>query len=123
MKNKQIPISYIVRAQHLYVNIFAMEDGLDYTPREYGACVRAYREYLEKMFLDDTETAHNLDSLFNQGIIIPGSFKIYCDYLRSRGYEIISRDNATYQEHEQCMKNCVLAWKKWKTQLKTQNKK
>ena len=114
---KQIPIAYIVKAQHLYVRIFEWEDD-DGIPcdeyRSYTHCKKAYDEYLEKMFLDDKETANHLDRMFNNALLSSGDYKQFCDYLRSRGYEILSKDNATKEEHDRCKKLLVVRWKEWK---------
>ena len=117
ISKKFIPIAYIVKAQHLYVRIFEWEDD-DGIPcdeyRSYTHCKKAYDEYLEKMFLDDTETANHLDRMFNNALITSGDYKQFCDYLRSRGYEVLSKDNATKEEHNRCKQECLKAWKEWK---------
>lgn len=123
MKNKTLPISWIVRCQHYYVRIFEIEDSdfidIDES-KERGQKQRAYDDYMEKMFLDDEETLMHLDQMFNQSIIMSGTYKEYCDYLRSRGYEIKSKDNATKKEIKQLERQLTSNWKVWKNENKNQ---
>lgn len=118
---KKIPISYIVKAQRLYVRIFEWEDddGIPFDEyRSYVHSKKAYDEYLEKMFLDDKETANELDRLFNSLLICSGTYKEICDFLRNKGYEIISLSNATKKEIKQCEKERLIIWKRWKANVK-----
>lgn len=123
MKNKTLPISWIVRCQHYYVRIFEIEDSdfidIDES-KERGQKQRAYDDYMEKMFLDNKETLMHLDQMFNQSIIMSGTYKEYCDYLRSRGYEIKSKDNATKKEIKQLERQLTSIWKVWKNENKNQ---
>lgn len=95
MKNKTLPITWIVRCQSYYVRIFEIED-CDY------------------ITVDDKETLEHLDHMFNQSIIVFGTYKEYCDYLRSRGYQIKSKDNSTHKEIKQLEKELTSIWKRWK---------
>lgn len=119
MKNKTLPISWIVRCQHYYVRIFEIEDSyfidIDES-RERGQKQKAYNDYMDKMFLDDKETLNGLDTMFNQSIVLGGTYKECCDYLRSRGYEIKSKDNATKQEIKALEKELTSIWKRWKNE-------
>lgn len=114
---KQIPIEYVVKAQRLHTRIFELEDNEYMTideSREHGACCRAYNDYLDKMFLDDTKTIRELDRMFNQLLCRSGTYKEICDFVRSKGYEVLSADNSTKEEHELCKKECLNAWKAWR---------
>ena len=114
---KKIPIKYVVKAQILYVNIFSWEDDDGIPCDEYRSYVhskKAYDDYLDKMFLDDRETANALDHLFNSTMFYGGTYKEICDFLRTKGYEVISLSNATKEEIKQCEKECLNAWKVWK---------
>ena len=120
-KNKRIPITYVVRTQRLYARIFEIEDSYmidSYESHEHGAKTRAYNDYLDKMFLDDKETARAYDGLLNQCIIRPGTYKELCDFLRARGYQVLSKDNSSKKEVDECEKECLEAWKQWKKQIK-----
>lgn len=122
-ENKFLPISWIVRCQRYYVRIFEIEDNdfIDIEEsKERGQKQRAYDDYMEKMFLDDKETLMHLDQMFNQSIVMSGTYKEYCDYLRSRGYEIKSKDNATKKEIKALEKELNNNWKKWR--LKNENR-
>ena len=113
-KMKRIPLTYIVRAQSLYVRIFGFEDS-DGIPldeiHEYGACKREYDAYLDKMFGDDVEAMGKLDHMFNSTMLSPGTFKPICDMLRSIGYEVLSADNASREEIAACKKELLAKWK------------
>lgn len=115
-KNKRvIPISYIVKSQRLYVRMFEIEDG-DITVEEsyeLAACRRAVEGYIEKMFLDDKESAAEYWSILNQSLF-PGTYKEICDQLRKMGYEVKSLDNSTKNEIKQCEKLCLKQWKEWR---------
>lgn len=119
MKNKTLPITWIVRCQQHYVRIFEIED-CDYITvdesRERGQKQKAYDDYMDKMFLDDKETLEHLDKMFNQSIVMSGTYKEYCDYLRSRGYEVKSKDNATKKEIKALEKELTSIWKRWKNE-------
>lgn len=115
--HRVIPIRYIVRTQHLYVQMFEIEDG-DITAEEsheLAACRRAYEGYIEKMFLDDKETARAYDDLLNQCLVRPGTYKELCDFLRARRYQVLSKDNSSKKEIDECEKESLEAWKEWKT--------
>lgn len=121
MKNKVLPITWIVKCQSYYVSIFELEDSYYLTvdeSRELGQKRRAYYDYMDKMFLDDEETCRKLDFMFNQTLLLGGTYKEYCDYLRSRGYEIKSKDNATLKEIKTLEQELNKIWKKWKTEKK-----
>lgn len=121
MKNKQIPLIWIIRAQHLYVDIFSWEDS-DGIPcdeyRSYRASQRAYDDYLDKLFLDDEETKNFVDRRFNSYLVVYGTFEEICNDLRKRGYEPLSLTNATKEQIIQCKKECLKRWKDWKLKKK-----
>ena len=110
MTNKRIPISYIVKAQIRYIDLL---DDCDGEYQKVRAVEKAYNDYLDKMFLDDTENRKWLDKEFNATLLKHGSYKPFCDYLRSCGYEVVSKDNATKQEMKQVEKECLKKWKEW----------
>lgn len=113
--HRVIPISYIVKSQRLYVRMFEIEDG-DITveeSHELAACRRAVEGYIEKMFLDDKESAAEYWSILNQSLL-PGTYKEICDHLRKMGYEVKSLDNSTKKEIEQCEKLRLKQWKEWR---------
>ena len=68
----------------------------------------------DEKILDDRETANALDHLFNSTMFYGGTYKEICDFLRTKGYEVISLSNATKEEIKQCEKECLNAWKVWK---------
>lgn len=116
-KNRSLPITWIVRCHSYYIRIFEIEDSDGWTPdegRERGQKQRAYDSYMERMFLDDKDTLNGLYMKFNQSILTSGTYKEFCDYLRDRGYEIKSKDNATKKQVKQCEDECTANWKKWK---------
>ena len=118
MKNKQIPLIWIIRAQHLYVDIFSWEDddGIPFDEyRSYVHSKRAYDDYLDKLFLDDEEAKEFVDRRFNTYIVQPyGTFEEICEQLRNRGYEPMSLTNASKDEIIKCRKECLARWKEWK---------
>ena len=114
---RTIPLIYVIKAQRLYVNIFSWEDDDGIPCDEYRSYVhskKAYDDYLDKMFLDDRETAIALDHLFNHIMFYPGTYKEICDFLRRRDYEVLSKDNSTREEYKLCIKKCISEWKNWK---------
>lgn len=112
-----IPITYIVKTQRLYVDIFSYEDGNadDFSLCEISAKRRAYDEYLEKMFYNDIETKKEYDRLLNSLIIQPyGTYKEICDFIRSKGYRVLSLDNSSKKEIKQDEKTHLHIWREWK---------
>lgn len=115
-KNQRvIPISYIVKTQRLYVRMFEIEDGYITVEesRKLAAYQRAVEGYIEKMFLDDKESADEYWLILNQSLL-PGTYKEICDQLRKMGYEVKSLDNSTKKEIKQCEKLCLEQWKEWR---------
>lgn len=113
---RTIPITYIVHTNRLYNRIFEIEDGdvgININ-QEYSACRRAYDDYLDKMFLDDKETSRAYDQLLNQCIIKPGTYGELCDFIRSRGYEVLSMSNSTKPLIKECERKCLEEWREWR---------
>ena len=112
---RTIPITYIKKTQNLYVEIFEIEDGPIYQDevQSLSAMKRAYNEYLEKMFLGDAKASAAYDYKLNQSMT-PGTFKEICDFVRSMGYEVLSRDNSTKKQIIRCEKKCLEEWREWR---------
>jgi hypothetical protein len=116
MIKRTIPITYVVKTQVLYVEIFGIEDDDDeyINQRELAQKKRSYYTYLDKMFLDDSQMHSEYDSLLNRLLCAAGTYGEICDFLRAKGYEVLSLNNSTKKEIAACEKECLESWKKWK---------
>ena len=102
----------VAHAQNLYHRIFEYEDmSYDGVPgdvyREYRQCQRRYDEYMEIMFGDDKETSNHIDQMFNSSIVATITYGEFAEYLRKRGYTVLSADNSTHKEHRTLYRELV----------------
>lgn len=109
---KRIPLGMVAHAQNLYHRIFEYEDmSYDGIPadvyREYRQCQRRYEQYMEIMFGDDKETYNHIDQMFNSSIIVSITYGEFADYLRKKGYVVLSADNSTHKEHRDLYRQLV----------------